>query len=432
MGSILELLIYVLTEVINFLLAYKILFSVQITKKKYRLLLSGVVIACSHLIVYFGVSKELAYDITIITMLVIPSMMFFKRKLEYYILFLFIYGLGSIVSVASAFARSIVSAKSLEEILNSGREKLICQFIQMVVMIVIYICTRPWKRSNSELKFRVSHYIVFNVVALVACIGVGTIEDLCADGIYVKEASISGLAISVSGIIMMVAVILTGITQQRRLEAENRIYYSEQIAQIQKEHYERMIAKDEHLKKFRHDLRGHFAVMKSYLVRGDYKGALKYLDQIEDTTKLSAQTVITGNGIIDAVIESFWQECVDNNIRVNVEGLYGDNSPELDMELGVIVYNLVKNAVEACERIEDSAKRYIDIKVGTYNDKKLLQIINSSNGEYKKQGEYLMTTKQDDYYHGYGTQNVQNAVKKCGGEIEYNIANEIFDVVVVI
>lgn len=432
MGGILEMLLYVLTEVINFILANKILFGAQITKKINRILLGGGLIFGFHLIVYFGVSAEMSYDITMITMLIIPCMIFCERRREYFILYLFIYCLESIVGVASAFARSIVLAKPLEEIINSSREKLICQFIQMFILIVIYICTQPWKRSNARIRYRVLHYIVFNVVALVSIIGIGAIEDLHANGVYVKEAAISGFAISLSDIIMMVAVMLTGIIQQRRLEAENRIYYDEQIALIQKNHYERMIAKDEQLKKFRHDLRGHLAVMKSYLIGGDYKGVLKYLNQIEDANELSTQVVTTGNGIIDAIIESFGQECVDNNISVKVEGIYGTNKAELDMELGVIVYNLIKNAVEACEKVENKAKRYIDIKVGTYNDKKMLRIINSSNGQYRMQGDCLMTTKCDDCYHGYGIQNVKDAVKKCDGEIEYKMDNEFFDVVVMI
>lgn len=432
MKNILEVLLYALIEIIDFILAYIIIFDAKITKKRCRLVVGCALIIGFHLGIYLLFAWEQVYDMAILVLLIVPGMLLSERKREYYILYLFIYSLGNIFSVASAFARSIALAKPFEEILTSGREQLVCQLIQTAVMFVLFLCTRISKNKGGSVNFSVSHYIVFNMVALVSCIGIGTIEEMCINGIYDKKATIGGLVSSVADIIMMVAVVLTGITQQRRLEAENRIYYSEQIAMMQKDHYERMIVKDDQLRKFRHDLKGHIAVIKSYILGHDYESVLKYMDQIEETTNISGQVNMTGNGIIDAIIESFCKEFESNNIRVSVEGLYGPNSSDIDMEMGVIVYNLLKNAVEACGSIIDENKRYIDIKASTYNDKKMLKITNSSAGKYRMHEGRLMTTKKDEYYHGYGMQNIQKAVNKCCGEIEYRIGDDIFEVIVII
>lgn len=432
MNNVSELLLYLLAEIINYTLTYMILFNVHITKKIYKILMGCGIIITFHLLIYYMGPRELTYDLTIITMLVIPWLLLDERRKEFFILYLFIYGLGSIVGVGTAFVRSLLLTKPIDEILEPGKENLICLLYQTVVMAVIFLCVRLWKNRSNGFRFSLSHYIIFNVVAFVSCLGIGSIEELCVKGIYDKELTVSGLAITFADIIMMVSVILIGIIQQRRLEAENRIYYSEQMALMQKNHYERMMVKDEQLKKFRHDLRGHLTVMKSYLVGGDNKKTLKYLNAIEEITELSGRMILTGNGVIDAIIESFEQECKDNCIKINVDGIYGPNEQELDMEIGVIAYNLIKNAVEACEEIEDKAKRYISIKVSTFNDKKFLKIVNSSSGKYRKQGEVLMTTKKDDFHHGYGMLNVQDAIMKCGGEIEYSITDEVFEVVVVI
>ena len=66
------------------------------------------------------------------------------------------------------------------------------------------------------------------------------------------------------------------------------------------------------------------------------------------------------------------------------------------------------------------------------NEMFLLQIENTSSEIPKKQGERFLTSKQEKEYHGWGTENVKELVKKYEGEISYQYTKERFQVEIIV
>ncbi|MDE5777422.1 MAG: ATP-binding protein [Lachnospiraceae bacterium] len=77
--------------------------------------------------------------------------------------------------------------------------------------------------------------------------------------------------------------------------------------------------------------------------------------------------------------------------------------------------NLLNNAIEACEKIED--QKYIKIKLILESHNLILSIKNSYNGKLIKMGDQLETSKEiDTESHGYGLKNVIKVVKDNDGD----------------
>lgn len=101
-----------------------------------------------------------------------------------------------------------------------------------------------------------------------------------------------------------------------------------------------------------------------------------------------------------------------------------------DIEEGdifVILYNLLDNAIEACEKVPNG-QRWIYLSLRQVNEMLMINIQNSFQVQpiYKK-GE-LLTLKNDKHLHGLGMRSVKKIVLKYKGRIEYKAQQNVFDV----
>lgn len=101
-------------------------------------------------------------------------------------------------------------------------------------------------------------------------------------------------------------------------------------------------------------------------------------------------------------------------------------------EFCTILSNLIKNSVEACEKIENVEDRRIEIKICSYNAQVYLEVGNTVPEDVVIRNNHLSTTKSDKKNHGIGSRNVERTVNKYGGELEYQCKNKWFWVEVTI
>ena len=72
----------------------------------------------------------------------------------------------------------------------------------------------------------------------------------------------------------------------------------------------------------------------------------------------------------------------------------------------------MKNAIEACEKINDMNERNIEMKLAQYNNKIFVKITNRINDIIIVENNMLKTSKEDKKNHGLGSGNVEKAVGK--------------------
>ena len=95
-------------------------------------------------------------------------------------------------------------------------------------------------------------------------------------------------------------------------------------------------------------------------------------------------------------------------------------------DLCVIVFNLVKNAVEA---VEQSTYEDKEIVFEVNQGKQFLSIKVKNTADIEKisiQNQYPVTGKENKRMHGLGIRNVQAVAEKYGGSYQYQIENVFF------
>ena len=99
------------------------------------------------------------------------------------------------------------------------------------------------------------------------------------------------------------------------------------------------------------------------------------------------------------------------------------------MEICTLFSNLLDNAIEACEKIEDD-RRWVAIQITRKSGMLYLTISNSIKDRPAEQEGKLITNKQNHQLHGYGIKSVQRIVRKYEGDFSYQVCESKFIVTI--
>lgn len=187
----------------------------------------------------------------------------------------------------------------------------------------------------------------------------------------------------------------------------------------------------EDLRSMKHDINAHFRALNSYSKAKDYEKLDDYIKEMNTHYKwMNFKTFNTGNQFVDAVLAAgIWQE---EDIRLVCEGVFPENIVLSDYALTVIFENLLKNAVEACKKLNYS-KKQIRVKISDDVYGWGVEFINPIEWELdvSKMGESY-TSKEDSENHGCGLYNVKKIVNEYDGFFDAEINKDEILVKVVI
>lgn len=200
-------------------------------------------------------------------------------------------------------------------------------------------------------------------------------------------------------------------------------YVDRRISRFQNElvdrHYAEVETMYRKMRGWRHDYHNHMQVMKAKLSMGDLDGMGAYLDQLERELDRVDTLVKSGNLMTDAILNSKLTLARRNNIRVNCRAKLPERLPMEDVDLCVILGNLLDNAIEACQKVEEddrTLRLYMAVNKGQF----YLSLQNSAPQEPDFDARHYITSKRGN--HGLGMKRVKAAVDKYQGYL--NLANE--------
>ena len=99
-----------------------------------------------------------------------------------------------------------------------------------------------------------------------------------------------------------------------------------------------------------------------------------------------------------------------------------------DMDIGILLANLLDNAIEACEKNIKTSE--ITVKTWTEAGYYFLEICNTVESDVLGDNPYLETNKIDSEFHGVGLRSVRDIVNKYDGMMSFKQKGNIFHVYV--
>lgn len=208
---------------------------------------------------------------------------------------------------------------------------------------------------------------------------------------------------------------------------EKNQYYLDSILKdktlkLQEDYYKKIIDNYSNIRKFKHDIKGHLAVVNELINSKNYDEANVYIGNMSEA--ITGKDIYNTNNIyISSILNSFDQSFIDNKIEFDLSYYIISDLKMNSMDICSLFYNLILNAVEANLKIED--KRFIKLYIANIKNNVLIKIVNPVDENFNldiiKENK---TTKEDKENHGVGLITINNIISKYNGNIDYSIHDQ--------
>lgn len=216
---------------------------------------------------------------------------------------------------------------------------------------------------------------------------------------------------------------------------QRRTKQQETYLQSELEHFRQYMHAQEETRRFRHDIRNNLICMNEMASIGDSEKLSQYLkDLLKITDSLSFQYV-TGDELLDSILNSKAQLMEQQKIRFELDGVLAGGLPWKPMDICAVFANALDNAIEACMQVPPE-NRNISIRIKSTTQFWLITIENSVAKAvdiqkiFLKNGSY--TSKSDTYSHGIGTYSMKQTVESNGAIMKAECSDTHFQLEIMI
>ena len=190
------------------------------------------------------------------------------------------------------------------------------------------------------------------------------------------------------------------------------------------------------IRKMRHEMKNHMANIKGLTEAGEYGEIEEYVCRMDETMQELEYKYVTGNAVTDVIINDKCRRAEKAGIRFDADFRYSGEIPVFDM--GIILNNLLDNAIEACEKLE-TGKGYVRLSLKRKKQFMILYVENSFDGAVpiSKGSPFPPTTKQSILpgiitEHGIGLENVRDIAERYLGGVNIKVKGDVFHVTVML
>lgn len=176
---------------------------------------------------------------------------------------------------------------------------------------------------------------------------------------------------------------------------------------------------------WRHDLKTHIQTMKAHLVLGEYDKLEEYLNELDCDLESVDNIVKTGNLAMDALLNSKLSLARAKGIQVEAKAAVPGALAVSEVDLGIIVGNMMDNAMEACVRMAEEKNRFLRVYMDVMKGQLYIYVMNSMDGKPRRMGRLYLTEK-GGRDHGYGLARMDKVVEKYHGFLDRQVEEGVF------
>ena len=187
------------------------------------------------------------------------------------------------------------------------------------------------------------------------------------------------------------------------------------------------------IRQLKHEMRSHLTTLKGLASQGAYASLEDYITRMDGSMSSLALTLQTGNPVTDVIVNDIRQRSLALRIRFQVDFHCQSLGAYDAFDVGIILQNLLQNAVEACENVREDA-RFVALTGARRGRFFLIEVKNSFAGEvvFGQDGLPVTTKQEDASMHGIGLSNVRREAEKYMGELELKAEQQVFSATVLL
>ena len=343
---------------------------------------------------------------------------FFWVFLSFALLFAMALTLGTVIS--------LVAGTTSEEIFNQTNFPLRALYIVVVNIIKVtlfYLLSSSRRKIQSNSK-AMALCLMIPVISVVSGIWIWTLF-LHAEFVH----NYDNIILLIAGSYLLINLLSFLFYDVLEKDAEEKMYLVAKQGHydIMEQYTEQIKGTNREIRVWQHDMKQHLNCMNDMLIKNDVTGAAKYLEKFTDSVRATYLRISSGNYIADAVLSSKISVALERGVAFDCKASLPENLPIDDVDFCSMLSNILENAIEACERITD--KPFIRCNVEKIKNQLIIDVENSSDGNYKKNGEVFESLKEKGM-HGIGLRHTQSIIEKYEGLFSINADENIFKILV--
>ena len=220
----------------------------------------------------------------------------------------------------------------------------------------------------------------------------------------------------------LVLILLQMMTAYIQKDYERRVY--EKHIQLHKVHEKEIEAKYDYIREIRHNLLNRIWSFYGYIESGETDILKQKIEEMDECLKSVGSDFYCCHPGINSILRVKIGKAKAHGIEVSKD-ISVSSGIVADMDdMGVIIGNLMDNAIEACDKIVEG-KKYIYISIKA---KKRMMTLYIENSRLAEEGCCLETVKEDKLNHGIGISSVRKLFDKYGGGVKFEGDEDVFKV----
>ena len=186
------------------------------------------------------------------------------------------------------------------------------------------------------------------------------------------------------------------------------------------------------IKKLRHDMKNHLIAISELSKKHGNTDVTDYISALSEKMVRAEEYSQTGILSLDSIINYKLTQAKQSGIKVSCEIAVPNDLKIASDDFVTIIGNLLDNAIEAAEKIQDD--KYIFLNIRYTKGTLLITVKNSFDGILNIKNKQFQTTKKDTSLHGIGLQSIENAIRNYNGEMitSYNDLEFITKIILIV
>lgn len=220
----------------------------------------------------------------------------------------------------------------------------------------------------------------------------------------------------------------------KQQEEKKKYFIEEQQVHAVRERMEEVEQFYNGIRQMKHEMRNHMMNIKGLVESGNYEDMEQYIAKMDESMNVFELAIQTGNAVTDVIVNDKYKAAVKQGIEFHSEFTYPASDKYNAYDIGIIINNLLQNALEACGKVKER-KRYISLSGKQKKKFFLIEVKNTFEGEvlFDKNTNLPISTKEkNDFLHGIGLVNVKREVEKYMGDVDIKIRKNEFIVIVLL
>ena len=421
MGVLYWISLYILDFVKLYLIIFKIMgYEHKKNNKIFIIGLAGTVLAVT-IAKYSGLGEWITYIVGTIDMITVT--VYLKRYKNVFVVILCFF-IISVMDPILASLCALLMDYNIEIILDNYILSFFVSLPSLIFYLILYGIKKVIKIDRIHIDKRHIGVLFLGILGIGLYLLPVQMLGLMNENEKIKIFTIAG--ISLSGIAFIIICIYLLILDKNNKYYQQCLIINEKLLEQQKEYYSMLIEKDRDTKKFKHDITNHIYCMRVLFEDKKYDELYSYMNDMQGTIEKLKVNIQTGNNIVDVMALDIFRKKAHKDIELKWRGRLPYSLKISNMDLCIIFSNLLKNSLEAVEKIVDNIEKKIEVDIRQLESNIIIKIKNPVSEKINIINNKLVTSKIDKSNHGFGSLNIKEAVNKYGGNIRYTITEESF------